>query len=81
MSVGGDKLKTRLLIAIVAACVLVGYTGVAIAVNSYEWRGTTFEEGSECAELFVDYQTAQPYDIFTKAPAMMKFDNNCNPTP
>ena len=56
-------------------CQKLGY-----AIESYTFRQTTFEEGSECAELFITFQTAKPYDIFTKAPALMKFDKNCNTT-
>ena len=52
---------------------------MAYAVDSYSFRGKTFEDGSECAQYFIDYQMSRPYDIFVKAPALMKFDKSCNP--
>ena len=52
---------------------------LAYALESYIFRGKTFELGSECAELLVTYLDAEYYDIFTKAPALMKFDKTCNP--
>ena len=72
--------KTIVVIAVLAVVAVSGtFFSVGYALESYTFRDKTFEEGSECAELFIQYQTAKPYDIFTKAPALMKFDKNCNP--
>ena len=71
--------KRILGVLIVMSVIVIGIAGVAWAVDTYTFRNTTFELGSECAELFVIYHDAQYYDIWTKAPALMKFDKTCNP--
>ena len=74
------KTKYGIVALIVTVTALSSFFSVGYAIESYTFRQTTFEEGSECAELFITFQTTKPYDIFTKAPALMKFDKNCNTT-
>jgi len=48
-------------------------TGVEI----YYFRHGSFQEGTECAQFFIDYQSATAYDYMAKVPALMKFDKYC----
>jgi hypothetical protein len=63
-------------LSLASVAVLSGFS--AYATETYSFRGVEFEEHSECAELFITFQTARAYDYMTLVPALMKFDAGCN---
>jgi Na+-translocating ferredoxin:NAD+ oxidoreductase RnfG subunit len=71
--------QTYVIVLCVIAAISIGLVGVVYALETYTFRQTEFEANSECAELLITYTSAAPYDIFTKAPALMKFDQGCDP--
>jgi len=58
---------------------IISESGQSYATETYNFRQVNFEKGSQCAEYFTAYQMAAPYDYMVKVPALMKFDNGCNP--
>lgn len=69
--------KTYAVIPVLMSFVFFGFTMTPIFSESFEFRGKTIEEGTQCAEWFIDYQLSKPYDIFVKAPSLMKIDKFC----
>jgi len=66
------------IVAVMATFVAAVSVGSAYASETYSFRGVQFEEHSECADLFITFQTAKTYDYMTQVPALMKFDSGCN---
>lgn len=72
-------MKSKIIFLVVILSIIMVYSMGSALATDYSFRGKTFEENSECAQYFIDYQTSEAYDIFTMAAALMKFDSGCNP--
>ena len=63
---------------ILIVLLMLGSVGLVHAEEYYSFRQVEFQEGSECAELFIKYITSEKYDYIERVPALMNFDSDCD---
>lgn len=78
MILGLVILSVVISVGILYTTTLTSVSDDQVQSGTYVFQGVEFEEFSECAELFIEYQSAAPYDSKVKVPILLNFDN-CDP--